>query len=469
MHIALIAMSGVRAFKPELNEIGMTLPGFVERGKVITAMPSLSLLTLAGLTPDRFDVSYHEIADIRQMGELPPCDLAAIGTFTAQVKDAYELAGRYRALGVKTVIGGLHATAMPEEALQHFDAVVVGEGEISWPVVLRDFEAGTLGGIYRANGEEFDLANSPMPRYDLLDPTKYNRLTVQTARGCPWKCDFCASSILLTPRYKLKPIERVLAEIGHIKSVWPRPFIEFADDNSFVNKRRSKELLRAIAPENLRWFTESDISIADDPELLTLMRDSGCAQVLIGLESPTAAGLDGLETRRNWKHSRFGGYAEAIRRIQDHGVAVNGCFVLGLDGGTTADFGAIRRFVEESGLYQVQITVVTAFPGTPLYRRLLAEGRLLDPTAWEKCTIFDVNVQPENMSVEELEAGFIDLARELYSAEAERNRKYSFRQQLGKAPRRRGERRGDHANGVERGQARGRATVPDPVSGGRAL
>jgi radical SAM superfamily enzyme YgiQ (UPF0313 family) len=453
MHIALIAMSGVRAFKPELNEIGMTLPGFVERGKVITAMPSLSLLTLAGLTPDRFDVSYHEIADIRQMGELPPCDLAAIGTFTAQVKDAYELARRYRALGVKTVIGGLHATAMPEEALQHFDAVVVGEGEISWPVVLRDFEAGTLGGIYRANGEEFDLANSPMPRYDLLEPAKYNRLTVQTARGCPWKCDFCASSILLTPRYKLKPVERVLNEIGHIKSVWPRPFIEFADDNSFVNKRRSKELLRAIAPENVRWFTESDIAIADDPELLTLMRESGCAQVLIGLESPTAAGLDGLETRRNWKHSRFAGYAEAVKRIQDHGVAVNGCFVLGLDGGTTADFAAVRRFVEESGLYQVQITVVTAFPGTPFYRRLLAEGRLLDPTAWEKCTVFDVNVQPKQMSVEELEAGFIDLARQLYSAEAERARTHSFRQQLARAPRRGGERRAGDANGTDSGQA----------------
>jgi radical SAM superfamily enzyme YgiQ (UPF0313 family) len=248
-------------------------------------------------------------------------------------------------------------------------------------------------------------------------------------------------------------VDRVLNEIGHIKSVWPRPFIEFADDNSFVNKRRSKDLLRAIAPENVRWFTESDIAIADDAELLTLMRESGCAQVLIGLESPTAAGLDGLETRRNWKHARFSGYAEAVKRIQDHGVAVNGCFVLGLDGGTTADFAAVRRFVEESGLYQVQITVVTAFPGTPLYRRLLAEGRLLDPTAWEKCTVFDVNVQPKQMSVEELEAGFIDLARQLYSAEAERARTHSFRQQLARAPRRGGERRAGDANGTDSGQA----------------
>ncbi|MDQ3780084.1 MAG: radical SAM protein [Chloroflexota bacterium] len=430
MKIALIAMSGIRAFSEELNQIGMTLPGFVERGKVLASMPSLSLLTLAGMTPDRFDVSYHEIADIRRMEGLPDCDLAAIGTFTAQVKDAYDLAGRYRALGVKTVIGGLHATALPEEALRHVDAVVVGEGELSWPAVLRDFEAGRLGGIYGPNGREFDLADAPMPRFDLLVPDRYNRITLQTSRGCPWKCEFCASSILLTPRYKHKPIPKVIDEIRAIKSVWSRPFIEFADDNSFVNKRHSKQLLRAVAEEQIRWFTESDIAIADDDELLTLMRESGCAQVLIGLESPTAAGLEGVETRRNWKRTRFDSYQDAIKRIQDHGIAVNGCFVLGLDGGTTADFAAVREFVAESGLHEVQITVITAFPGTPLYRRLLREGRLLDPTAWEKCTVFDVNVRPLQMSVDELERGFVELARELYSAEAKRARGAAFRRQV---------------------------------------
>jgi radical SAM superfamily enzyme YgiQ (UPF0313 family) len=430
MKIALIAMSGVRAFSEELNRLGMTLPGFVERGKVVAAMPSLSLLTLAGMTPDRFELSYHEVADIRRLDALPACDLAAISSFTAQVKDAYALAGRYRALGVKTVIGGLHATALPEEALRHADAVVVGEGELSWPAVLCDLEAGSLGGVYGPQGREFDLADAPLPRFDFLDPDRYNRITVQTSRGCPWKCEFCASSILLTPRYKLKPIPKVIGEIRAIKAVWPRPFIEFADDSSFVDKRRSKALLRAVADEEIRWFTETDIAVADDDDLLALMREAGCAQVLIGLESPTAAGLDGVETRRNWKRTRFDSYREAIKRIQDHGIAVNGCFVLGLDGGTTADFAAVRRFVEESGLYEVQITVVTAFPGTPLYRRLHREGRLLDPTAWEKCTVFDVNVRPRQMSVDELERGFVELARELYSADATRARKYAFRRQL---------------------------------------
>ncbi len=427
MKIAFIAMSGVRAFNEELNRIGMSLPGFVERGRTIASLPSLGLLTLAGMTPDRFKVEYHEIADIRRHGSLPECDLAAISTFTAQVKDAYEVSRRYREAGTRTVIGGLHATALPEEALRHFDAVVVGEGELSWPSVLADFEAGRMRGVYRSGGREFDLADAPMPRFDLLDPEKYNRLTVQTQRGCPWRCDFCASSITLTRRYKLKPVPKVIEEIRAIKKVWARPFVEFSDDNSFVNKRHSKELLRAVAGEDIRWFTETDISVADDPELLGLMRESGCAQVLIGLESPTPVGLEGLELNRNWKRGRFDRYREAVERIQSHGVVVTGCFVLGLDGHTPDVFEDVHRFVEECGIREVQITVLTAYPGTPLYERLRAEGRLLEETAWEKCTLFDVNVQPLGMSVHELERGLVDLGRQLYSAEVKRARVGAFR------------------------------------------
>jgi len=332
-------------------------------------------------------------------------------------------------MGVRTVIGGLHATALPEEAAQHFDAVVAGEGEVVWADVLHDAEAGQLGGIYRSAGREWDLAQAPMPRFDLLEVERYNRLTAQTTRGCPWRCEFCASSILLTPRYKVKPVEKTIAEIRAIKQLWSYPFIEFADDNSFVNRRHAKTLLRALAEENVRWFTETDIAIADDAELLDLMRDSGCAQVLIGLESPTAAALDGLETRKNWKRQRLDSYREAIYRIQSRGIAVNGCFVLGLDGSTREDFAAVRNFVEESGLYEVQIAVLSAMPGTPLYARMRDEGRLIDPTGWERCTIFDVNVQPQNMSAKELQAGLITLGRELYGEETKRRRKRAFTQQ----------------------------------------
>ncbi|HET9016694.1 MAG TPA: radical SAM protein [Thermomicrobiaceae bacterium] len=430
MKIALIAMSGVRACNEELTRLGFTLPGFVERSKVIASLPSLSLLTLAGMTPETDEVAYYEVADIRDLDALPPCDLAAISTYSAQVKDAYALAERYRAVGVRTVIGGLHASVLPEEALRHCDAVVVGEGEVSWGAVLADARAGRLGGIYRPAGREFDLADAPTPRYDLLEPERYNRLTVQTQRGCPWHCEFCASSILLTPRYKVKPVARVIDEIHAIKAIWPHPFIEFADDNTFVDKRHGKELLRALAAEDVHWFTETDVSVAEDEELLDLMRDSGCAEVLIGFESPTAAGLEGVELKRNWKRRQLDSYRRAIERIQAHGIAVNGCFVLGLDGDDPGVFDAVADFVAESGLFDVQITVLTAFPGTPLYARLLAEGRILEDGAWEKCTLFDVNYVPRQMSARRLELGLMDLAQRLYSEEAKRARTRAFRHQV---------------------------------------
>lgn len=426
MHIALIAMSGVRAANPELNAVGLTMPGFVERSKVIASLPSLSLLTLAGMTPDRIEVSYHEVADLRKLDELPQCDVAAIASFSAQIKDAYELSDRYRTLGVRTVLGGLHVTARPDEAAQHADAIVIGEGEIGWPILLADLEAGRLKQRYVTDGRSFSLADAPMPRFDLLDMDRYNRITVQTQRGCPWRCEFCAASIRLTPLYKMKPVHKVIAEIREIKRLWPKPFIEFADDNSFVHRRHSKQLLRAVAAEGIRWFTESDVSIADDPELLALMREAGCAEVLIGLESPSAGGLNGVELRRNWKHGRVGRYLEAVERIQSHGIAVNGCFVLGLDGDGPEIFDAVYDFVQASGQFDVQITVLTPFPGTPMYDRLLADGRLLEPDAWERCTMFDVNFRPAQMSPAELQHQLVELGRRLYTEDERARRRSAF-------------------------------------------
>lgn len=427
MKIAFIAMSGVRAANPELNAIGMTMPGFVERSKVIASLPSLGLLTLAGLTPDDIEVSYHEVEDLRRLEVLPECDVAAIASFSAQIIDAYALSDRYRALGVTTVLGGLHVTARPLEAQRHADAVVIGEGEIGWPELVADLRRGRLRPVYAARGREFDLAHAPMPRFDLLDIERYNRLTVQTQRGCPWRCEFCAASIRLTPRYKVKPVPRVIAEIREIKRLWPQPFIEFADDNTFVNRRHAKQLLRAVAAEGVPWFTESDVGIADDSELLTLMREAGCAEVLIGLESPTAAGVEGVELRRNWKASRVGRYLEAIERIQGHGIAVNGCFVLGLDGDGPEVFDAVEAFVHASGQFDVQITVLTPFPGTPLHQRLLEEERLLEPEAWERCTLFDVNFRPKQMSPETLQRELVELGRRLYNDDERVRRRRAFR------------------------------------------
>ena len=174
---------------------------------------------------------------------------------------------------------------------------------------------------------------------------------------------------MIAPRYEQKPVDRVLAEIDRIREFWRRPFIEFADDNAFVNKNYWKRLLPELARRHVRWFAETDLSLHEDEELLALMRDSGCSQVLIGLESPTEKGLRGIELKHDWKRRWWPHYKEAIRRIQSHGIRVNGCFVIGLDGHDPDVFDDVYDFVVDSELFDVQITLQTPFPGTPLARR----------------------------------------------------------------------------------------------------
>jgi radical SAM superfamily enzyme YgiQ (UPF0313 family) len=427
MKIGLLAMSGVRAHNPELTALGLTLPGFVERNRVVASLPSLGLLTLAGLTPPGIDLTYVDVPDVHAAPWLPgEFDAVAVSSFSAQIDEAYGLADRYRAAGTKVILGGLHVTAVPHEAAAHADAIVLGEGEPVWPRLVEDLRSGTLARVYDARGARFDLGQAPMPRFELLDADKYNRLTIQTQRGCPFACEFCASSIRLAPGFKVKPVDRVIAEIGRIRSLWAKPFIEFADDNTFANKVHGRELLRALTREHVRWFTETDVSLATDLELLSLMRDSGCAQVLIGFEAPVRAPLEALEQKANWKARQLDGYLRAIDRIQSFGITVNGCFILGLDGSGPESFGQVLDFVRESGLYEVQITVMTPFPGTPLYERLTREGRILFPGRWERCTLFDVNFRPSGMTVSELERGFRDLARQLYDTGTTHERRRKF-------------------------------------------
>jgi radical SAM superfamily enzyme YgiQ (UPF0313 family) len=257
----------------------------------------------------------------------------------------------------------------------------------------------------------------------------YNGVTIQSSRGCPWDCDFCAASKLYGSHYRVKPVERVLCEVDAVRALWRRPFIEFADDNTFVHKPWSKQLLRGLAQRDVRYFTETDVSLADDEELLDLLYPSGCRQVLIGFESPRKESLRGLDAA-DWKSRQHGRYLDVIDKIQSRGVSVCGCFIVGLDGDTPAVFDELRDFIDRSRLLEVQITVLTPFPGTRLYDRLLAEGRLLYPGAWDRCTLFDVNFRPRGMSVEQLENGLMQLWRDTWNAEAFAFRKHYYRQLL---------------------------------------
>jgi radical SAM superfamily enzyme YgiQ (UPF0313 family) len=423
-------MNGIRANDKELLRLGLNLPGFVERSRAIASLPSLGLLTLGALTPAEHEQTYIELPDINQLEKLPEgFDLAAISCFSAQIEEAYQLADWLRAAGTKVVMGGNHVSSETEEALTHADSVMIGEGELFWASMLEDCARGDLKETYGSMFGNFNLAEAPLPAYGLLDPAKYNRVTIQTSRGCPMRCEFCASSVLYTRRYKQKPKELVLAEIHQLKSLFPRPFIEFVDDNTFVDRRYWKTLLPELAEEQVRWFAETDVSVADDPELLEAMKLAGCKQVLIGFESPVEEGLNGLELNSNWKARSWKKYKQAIQKIQAHGIRVIACFMVGLDGQGTGIFEEILEFVREATPFDVQITVPTAFPGTPYYRRLLAEGRLIEPRAWSKCTLFDVNFRPTNMSAEDLQAGFRNLGVELYGGYMMRHRREGFMRQ----------------------------------------
>ncbi|MEE9240191.1 MAG: radical SAM protein [bacterium] len=437
MKIGFLAMSGVRVRDEELLELGLTLPEFVERSEVVASLPSLGLLYLAAVTPCGHELHYYEAeSDGAEPEELYTCDLVAISTFSAQVLEAYAIAHRLREAGVVVAMGGLHVSVVPDEAKRHADHVIVGEGECVWPTVVEAVENGDPGKIWDAKEYGIvDVRFLPAPRYDLLDSRPYNRFTVQTSRGCPWRCDFCASTVMLGLRYRKRPVANIVRDIQRVLDLRSHPFIEFADDNTFVDKRWGKELCRALIPLGIKWFTETDISVADDPELLSLMARSGCRQVLIGLESPDPESLQGVELKSNFKAKKAGSYMEAIRRIQSHGITVNGCFVLGLDGQTPAVFERVRDFVTESNLYEVQITVLTPFPGTPLYDRLLREERILQPEAWDRCTLFDVNFVPKNMSPEELRQGLHALMGSLYDKDEVKRRRRQFFRDLRQAAR----------------------------------
>lgn len=423
-----VAMSGVRVVDDELRDLGLTLPGFIERGRVIASLPSLGALTIAAYLPPAWRAEYVEID---AWGEGTPAavlamqpDLVLISSLSARIDDAYRLADALRAEGVPVAIGGLHASVMPDEAAAHADWVVVGEGEGAMAELAARCEAGLGKGVIRAPKHRFEHP-APLPRYDLLDVDRYNRLTVQTTRGCPLDCSFCAASRLISA-FKRKPIPQVREEIEAVLQHWPGAFLELADDNTFVSKKWAKELVREISRHGVRWFTESDLSVADDPELLDLLADSGCAQILIGLESVSEDSLAGLDSR-DWKRRQRESYIEKIARIQERGISVNGCFVLGLDSDGPDAFERTRDFVRASGLTEVQVTVMTPFPGTRLTSELEAAGRLPERRYWDRCTLFDVVYEPALMSAEELRQGFRWLVGELYSVPETNARKAAFR------------------------------------------
>ena len=423
-HVAFVPLTGFRVREERMLELGMTLPGLRDRAAAVAQLPALGLLTLAGMTPSPWTLSYHDASAVNEeliesLAREQP-DLTAVSALTASADEAYRLGDALRRRGLRCVLGGLHATVCPDEARLHFDAVVAGEGEPVWSALLQDVRAKQLKPVYRPD-RAFDLACAPTPRFDLLGGRR-PRLTVQTQRGCPLACEFCGASRLLGA-FREKPIERLREELAAITAFVPEPILELADDNTFAGSRDPQPLFEALASAGARYFTEVDWRIGEMPDVLAGLAASGCVQVLVGFES-----LVFRHPGMGPKQAELARMMNAVRAIQQAGVAVIGCFIVGSDGETHESLDRLGRFLSDAPMADVQLTLQTPFPGTALHRRLARAGRLLPDRGWSYYTLFDLTYQPDRLSVEELETGFCDLVRTVF-AEGPASRRRSIRRE----------------------------------------
>ena len=375
---------------------------------------SLGLLILAALTPEEHEIRIID-ENIEKVNFNEWFDLVCISVITQTATRAYYLGDKFRQNDCKVIIGGIHATVMPEEAIEHADSVVMGEGEGLWDTILEDLANGKLRKYYKADGY-YDLRKSPVPRYDLLDVERYKMLWIQTSRGCPHDCEFCAASKVFGLKYRHKTVDQIITEIEYVIDIWGNYQINFADDNIFVNKRYAMNLLDRIAPLRIRWAASTDVSIGYDENFLEKLRRSGCTVLLIGFESINEENLKGLN-KNDWKRRRVKDYPKLIQRIQSHGIGIMGAFIVGFDNDKGSVFDDLANFILDNNLYASQIAVLTPLPGTRLRERLSMQNRLLE-SSWDKYTFLDVNYVPKHLTIDELEAGVLGIYRRVYSKEA---------------------------------------------------
>ena len=367
----------------------------------------LTLTTLAALIPTDFphvlELIDEGIADVPRDLDV---DLIGITVITGTAKRAYELADHYRARGVAVVLGGPHITLIPDDAQPHADAIVVGYAEDTWPQLLRDFAAGALKARY-AQAPGLSLAGRPFARRDLLPSRHFLTNNVfEATRGCVHACEFCVVPTAWGRRPFQKPVHEVVAEI---REHGARKLI-FVDLNLIADRAYAVELFKALMPLKLQWYGLSTVLLADDEELLDLAQQSGCNGLLMGLESLSTVNLKGNRKGFNSPDR----YAQVVDRLHAHGIALQGCFVFGLDDDRPDVFLKTAEFAVQAKIDLPRFAVVTPFPNTPLYKRLDAERRILTKN-WELYDAQHVVFQPRHMSVQELQNGIESAWKHAYS------------------------------------------------------
>jgi radical SAM superfamily enzyme YgiQ (UPF0313 family) len=371
----------------------------------------VSLPLLAALTPPGHEIKIVDEAFAPDDTE-EAVDIVGLTVMTELAPRAYRLADLYRARGVKVVLGGIHPTVLPEEALRHADAVVIGEGEETWPALVRDAAAGKLASVYRAPGPS-DLSRLPIPARQLYPRPARRALTplgvgIEASRGCAYDCEFCSIGRVMGRTYRARPVGRVLDEIAAIESV----HLFFVDDALALDRRTAKTLFTEMAPFRTKWIGQGTLSLAEDLDLLRLMRRAGCHGLLVGFETVTPAAQDTLRKSRALKITP----AEAARRFHGEGISLLGAFIFGFDHETGDVFDRTIEFALRLRLEALQVRLLTPFPGTALYERLQAAGRLFAPDWWlEGFQPGKLLFRPQGMAPEALIEGVARVQRELHS------------------------------------------------------
>ncbi len=367
----------------------------------------LTLTTLAALVPKEFPAELTLIDEgIQDIPDNLEADLVGITVITGTAKRAYELADRFRARGITVVLGGPHVTLIPDDAMPHADAIVTGYAEDTWPQLLYDIAAGKLKPAYH-QAPDLSLAGRPFPRRELLPSKHYITSDVfEATRACIHNCDFCVVPTAWGRKPLQKPVEEVIADI---RSRGARRII-FIDLNLISHRGYAKQLFSALIPLKLHWYGLSTVLLADDDELLELASRSGCRGLLMGLESISNTNL--RESGKGFNSPEK--FARVVERLHDHGIALQGCFVFGLDDDDPDVFLRTAEFAVQAKVDLPRFAVVTPFPNTPLYLRLEAEGRILTRD-WELYDGQHVVFQPKRMSVQQLQDGIETAWKHAYS------------------------------------------------------
>jgi radical SAM superfamily enzyme YgiQ (UPF0313 family) len=373
-------------------------------------MEPLPPALIAGITPPDVEVRFYD----DRMEVIPfdePTDLVALSVETYTARRAYQIASEYRRRGVPVVMGGFHASLCPDEVARYAESVVVGEAEALWPEVVDDYRHGRPQKFYRQKGRT--SLSGVSPDRGIFRGKRYLPVgLIEAGRGCHFKCDFCAVQTVFGATQTRRPAGEILAEIAALKD--EKRLIFFVDDNITSNMAEAKELFRALIPLKVRWVSQASINAAHDEEFLDLLHRSGCKGVLIGFESLNPENLRAMNKSFN---TMRGGYLKALENLRRHEIRLYGTFIFGYDEDTPECFAETVSFAREHGFYIAAFNHLTPFPGTELYRRLEAEGKLLYDSWWlnEGYSYNKVPFRPAQLTAEEVEHGCVEARRAFYS------------------------------------------------------